>query len=159
MAQEQFRSFLNRRLGFFLGSEPKLLREIIRDRIDRDAFLIERVAVANGHGVVREGVAVDREAERATGFVHAGVALADRLLGVELAHKTVAQVQVQLLRDLRHPILIHQREDAGLHRRHMRRECQHTLAALSVGRRHVRFADQHHYPTSESQNYVEVCVD
>ena len=85
----------------------------------RDALLAGGVAVAHGHGLILERVAVDREAERRADLVHARVALADRLLRVELAVDVLAaQIQVQLLRDLRHAFLVHQRENAGLDRRH-----------------------------------------
>ena len=52
--------------------------------VDRDPLLGAGVAVADGDGLVLERVAVDGEAEGAAGLIHAGVALADRLLGVGL---------------------------------------------------------------------------
>ena len=56
-----------------------------------------RVAVADGDGLVGQGVVVDREAPRAGGLVHAGVSLADGLLGVVLHRPASPQVLVQFL--------------------------------------------------------------
>ena len=49
-----------------------------------DALLLERVAVAQGHGGVLGGLAVDRHPERRADLVLAAVALADRAAGVVL---------------------------------------------------------------------------
>src|SRR5262245_5708674 len=71
------------------------------DLIGRDAYLRAVVAVAHGHGLVGEGLAVDGDAERRAGLVHARVALPDALLGVELARPDAAsQVVVDALGNL-----------------------------------------------------------
>src|SRR5262245_31735296 len=58
------------------------LAQVLGDLADGDALLRARVAVAHGDGSLSQGVAVDGEAVGAPRLVHAGVALADRLLGV-----------------------------------------------------------------------------
>src|ERR1043166_3538667 len=54
------------------------------DLVERDPLLLARVAVAHGHGLILQRLPVDREAVRRARLVHARVALADRLLDVEL---------------------------------------------------------------------------
>src|SRR5689334_16822666 len=56
--------------------------EILPDLIDGHALLRHLIALADGDGLVLHGVAVDGDAERRADFVHAGVSLADVLLGV-----------------------------------------------------------------------------
>src|SRR5436190_703440 len=51
-------------------------------------------------------------------------ALADRLLGVELAGEAAAELHVELLTDFGQAVLVDEREDAELHRRHFRVELQ-----------------------------------
>ena len=53
-----------------------------RRLVQRNAFLLLGVAVADGHGCVACSIAVDGEAEGTPRFVHAGVAFADALFDV-----------------------------------------------------------------------------
>src|SRR6266545_5897045 len=65
--------------------------------IQRDADLVARVPVPHGGRLVLLGLAVDGDAERRARLVHAGVALADGLLLVELRGPHAAlEVTVQL---------------------------------------------------------------
>src|ERR1700749_2768687 len=63
---------------------PEPFGEEGTDGGEGDALLLAAVAVADGDGLVFQGVAVDGKAEGAAGLIHAGVALADGLLGVGL---------------------------------------------------------------------------
>src|SRR5437899_9501748 len=54
------------------------------DLVEHDPLLLARVAVTHGHGLILQRLPVDREAVRRARLVHARVALADRLLDVEL---------------------------------------------------------------------------
>ena len=65
---------------------------------------------------------VDGDAVGRADLVHARVALADRLLLVELDRVLLAEVAEEALGDLGEAVLVDEREDAGLHRRHARRE-------------------------------------
>src|SRR5262245_26415601 len=84
---------------------------------DRDALLLPRVSVSNRHALVPERLTVDREAVRRAGLVHPRVALADRLLHVELGDEPVAYLMIELLGGLGHAVLVHEREDPRLDRR------------------------------------------
>ena len=53
------------------GSAGKALAEPARDGVEGDALLELGVPVADGDGLVGEGIAVDGEAEGAAGLVHA----------------------------------------------------------------------------------------
>src|SRR4029453_17909835 len=98
--------------------------------IGRDPHLRAGVAVAYRDRLVGERLPVDGDAERRAGLVHARVALPDALLGVVLARPDAApQVVVDALGDLGHAFLVHEREDAGLHRR------QAGMEAHQLGRR------------------------
>src|SRR5690349_13180005 len=68
----------------------------LADAIERHALLRGRVPVAQGHGLVRERLAVDGDAEGRADLVHARVALADRLLRVVLASEAGAKLHVEL---------------------------------------------------------------
>src|SRR5439155_14912497 len=63
-----------------LGHEP------LRNLVDRNALLLERVAIAHRHGAVLERLVVERHAPRRADLVLAAVALADRarLVGFRL---------------------------------------------------------------------------
>src|SRR5438552_84440 len=64
------------------GLEPAL--ELVTDLADRQPDLLERVAVAQRHGVVLHRLVVDGDAPRGADLVLAAVALADRPARVEL---------------------------------------------------------------------------
>src|SRR5262249_26118494 len=102
------------------------------DLIDRDPLLRAGIAIAHGNGLVRDGLAVDRETIRTTRFVHARVTLADRLLLVEFDRADAPELRdetaVQLVRDLAHLRLVDEREHAGFDRRDPRVEL-HDLRA------------------------------
>ena len=66
-----------------LGAQPRL--ELAGQRVDRDALLRERVAVAQGDGAVLERLVVDGDAVGRADLVLAAVALADRAALVVLA--------------------------------------------------------------------------
>src|SRR4030095_12419022 len=91
------------------------LGQVGDDVVDADPLLRARVAVADGDGLVRERLSVDGEAVRRPRLVHAGVALADGLLRVELgrAHPG-ADVAIELLGDRRHPLLVSEGEERRL---------------------------------------------
>lgn len=100
--------------------------------VECDAILRAGVAVADGDGLVGEGVGVDGEAEWATGFVHAGVAFADGLLGIGFDEAEVseagAEVAGEFVGDLGHAVLIDEREDSGLDRGEARVEAHELFA-------------------------------
>src|SRR5262245_2844154 len=54
------------------------------DLAHADPLLIRSIAVSDRDGVISHRLAIDREAERSSGLIHAGVALADGLLDVEI---------------------------------------------------------------------------
>src|SRR3954451_7605343 len=79
--------------------------QLVAEALDRDADLLEGVAVAEGDGVVVHRLVVDGDAPGGADLVLAAVALADRAALVELGRKAVAQVSEDLARLLRHPLL------------------------------------------------------
>ena len=84
---------------------------------------------------------VDGDAERRARFVHAGVALADGLLLIELDRVLLAKVAEKTLGDLGQAVLVDERKHARLHRRHARIKLhEHARGARWIGR--VRLAQQ-----------------
>src|SRR4051812_27466283 len=77
-----------RKLGASLrtgtSADGEALLEVALDRVEADPLLAHRVAFPHGHGVVLEGVEVDREAERRADLVLPPVAPADRAGIVEV---------------------------------------------------------------------------
>ena len=67
-----------------LNLAPQLLPQEPNNPIQPNPLLRPRIPVPHSHRLVLDRLAVDREAVGCTGFVHAGVALADRLLDIEL---------------------------------------------------------------------------
>src|SRR3954462_2468329 len=63
-----------------VGLQPAL--ELVRRLGDRDPDLLQRIAVAQRHGVVLHGLVVDGDAPWGSDLVLAPVALADRATGV-----------------------------------------------------------------------------
>src|SRR6185369_4177608 len=77
------------------------LGEVADDLVDADPLLRARVTRSHRDRLVGEGLAVDRDAEGRARFVHARVALADRLLRVELRGPDAgAHVAIEPLGDL-----------------------------------------------------------
>src|SRR5690606_29689085 len=83
------------------------------------------IALAHGHGAVRERLAIHGAAERRSRLVHPAVAAADGTAVVIEAGEAPLEVVVDPLRPFRHPVLLDQRQDRGLDRRDARVEAQH----------------------------------
>src|SRR5690349_17406399 len=66
--------------------------QLVAETLDRDPDLLERVAVAEGDGVVVHRLVIDGDAPRGANLVLAAVALADRAALVELGGEAAAQV-------------------------------------------------------------------
>src|SRR5262245_18066110 len=101
------------------------------------ALLGHAVAVAHGDAARRQRLAVDRDAEGRAHLVLPAVAAPDGArLVVEGGDAAPAQLVLELQRQLRHALLLHQREDGHLHRREARMQVQHgahvVLALLSA---------------------------
>src|SRR5918911_1628833 len=76
-------------------------RQELREAVDRDALLLERVAVAQRDGAVLDRLVVDRDRERRADLVLAPVAPADRTAVVVLGLDVAAHVLVDGARELR----------------------------------------------------------
>ena len=98
------------------------LRNKRGDLLQRHAFLRLRVAVANRRGSARGTVVIDRDAEGGSCFVHARIALADRLFLVELRDMLLANVAEESLGDFGQTVLVHEGKHTSFHGRHARRE-------------------------------------
>ncbi len=120
--------------SYFIGQIGFYLTQI-------HAFLLERIAVADGDGLVLEGLGVDGEAEGGAGFVHAGVAFADVLFVVDLDVPGFAEVEVELLGDLGHAVFIATGEDGGFDGGHAGVEL-HDDAGGAAGVVGVGFAEE-----------------
>ena len=111
-------------------------------RLDLDALLGHRIAVADRHGPVLQRLAVDRHAERRTDGILTAVTLADGVFLVVNDIVIVFQQVDDLLRHFGHAVLLHQRQHGYLDRSQCGREFQHDarIAAferlLGIGRRH-----------------------
>ena len=96
------------------------------DRAHGNAHLLHRVALAHGDGAVLQRVAVDGDAPRRPDLVLAPVAPADRgLLVVEGREAELAQLLLERVRLLGHPVLLDQREDPHRDGRDARVQAQH----------------------------------
>src|SRR5689334_11188278 len=100
------------------------LDQLVAQSLDRDADLLQGVAVAEGDGVVVHRLVVDGDAPGGADLVLAAVALADRAALVELGGEAAAQVLEELTGLLRHPLLGDQREDGDLDRGQARVQAQ-----------------------------------
>src|SRR3712207_5118522 len=92
-----------------LGRAPgrfEALGEHRRQLVDRDALLLERVAIADRDRLVVERLVVDRHAPRRPDLVLAAVALADRPALVVLGLHPLAQHGVELVGDLGLAVLL-----------------------------------------------------
>ena len=74
------------------------------DLIQRNAFLLLGVPVADRDGLVAGRIAVDGEAEWATRFVHASVAFADALFDVSYDVPAFTQFSPKPMRDFGHAV-------------------------------------------------------
>src|SRR3954469_1606055 len=92
--------------------------------IGRDALLLQRVAVANGHRAILHRLPVDGEAEWRADLVLPAVAPPDRARLVIENWERRAQFLGQLFGELRHAVFLHQGEYACLHRRERGREAE-----------------------------------
>ena len=97
------------------------------------APLPQRIAVAERHGPVGERLAVDRDAIRRAGLVLAAIAAADGPFLVVEHVEVLFQFAINLLRHLRHAVLLHQRKHGRLDRREPRMKLHHhALLRLAV---------------------------
>src|SRR3954454_767770 len=126
-----------RRPGLRRG--PGLLQppaQLVGQLGDRDADLLEGVAVTERDRVVVHRLVVDRYPPRGPDLVLAAVALADRAACVVLGRHQLPQLLVDLARLLRLSVLVDQRENRRLDRREPGVEPQHralsTLDLLGV---------------------------
>ena len=78
---------------------------LVAEAVDRDPGLLQRVAVAQGDGVVLQRLAVDRHAPWGADLVLASVPLADRAALVELGRDTGVELVVDCAGLLRHALL------------------------------------------------------
>src|SRR6202000_1078947 len=96
------------------ASRSKAFTNLRHTFIDLHAPLPQAVAVADGDGAVGERLTVDREAEGGADLVLPGVAAAHGALLVVEDVEVRLQVAIDLLGDLGHAVLLHQREDGCL---------------------------------------------
>src|SRR5207244_3394731 len=107
--------------------------ELVAQMIYRDADLLERVAVAQRDRAVLERLVVDGHAPRGADLVLTSVAAADRAALVVLGWHPLAEVLIDLARDLGLAVLRDERQHRYLHRRDLRVEAeQDTLAPLDL---------------------------
>src|SRR5699024_3206860 len=92
------------------------LCEVALELVDGDALLLHRVALADGDGVVVQGVEVDGHAVRGADLVLTTVAAADGAGGVVVDVPQTAQLVGDLLRGRGQGLLLRQRQDGDLHR-------------------------------------------
>src|SRR6185436_9537062 len=94
----------------------------------------ERVAIADRDGLVLRGLAIDRDAERRAGLVLTTVTAADRSAVVVEHIEVLAQIVVNLVRELRHAVLVDEREDGRLERRDRRLEFENDARFAALRR-------------------------
>src|SRR3954468_4543714 len=109
--------------------------EHVRQLVDRDALLLQGVAVAQRDRAILDRLVIDRDRVRRADLVLAPVAPADRAAVVVLGAHPPTQRLIDLARELGMAALAQQRQDRHLHRRHRRMQAQHRprLAAELVG--------------------------
>src|SRR4030042_3336779 len=116
----------------WLGLQVQLVAEIGAELGGSDADLVHAVALADGDGLVLEGLAVDGDAERRAGLVLSAGAPADRALLLVEAVESALQIVVDVAGALRHAFLLDPREHGGLDRGQGRVEPQQ-VARLAAG--------------------------
>src|SRR6185503_18524739 len=94
------------------------------------AILLERVAISDRYRSVFHRLAVHRDAERRADLVLTPVSPANSTRLVVEHREGGSQLLRQLVGELRHAVLLHERKDAGFHRRERRRERQHRTSLL-----------------------------
>ncbi|CDZ92017.1 Predicted transcriptional regulator [Rhodococcus ruber] len=112
------------------------LGQVTLDLVEPDALLRHGVALADGDGLVLEGVEVDRDAERGADLVLAAVAAADGAGVVELDVPVLAQLRGEVLRLGAQIRIARQRQHRRLDRGEPAIEAQHGAlvdATLRVG--------------------------
>src|SRR6267154_1407284 len=98
-----------------------------------EAHLLQRIAVADRDRLILRRLAVDRDTEGRAGLILAAIAPADRAAVVVEHVEVAAQVVEDLTGELRHAVLVHEREDGRFERRQRGRELQHdALLALHL---------------------------
>src|SRR3954468_4417071 len=95
-----------------------------------DALLLQRVTVADRHRSILHRLAIDRDAERRTDFVLPAVPSADRARLVIEDREAGAQLLCELLRELRHAVLLHEWKDSRFDGCQRGREAQHSASLL-----------------------------
>ena len=108
---------------FVCVSEADAGVDVRLQRLDRDALLRHRIAVAHGHAAVGLAVEIVGHAQRRADFVEAAVALADGAAVVVLGEEALGQLLVQRLRGAGE--LLGQRQHGRLHRRERGVDAQH----------------------------------
>src|SRR5437764_525182 len=88
---------------------PQPPLDLLAELIDPNPDLGQAVAITQGHGAVLERLMIDRHRPRSPDLVLAAIAAADRATLVVLGLDPVAQLQVQLARQLGLAILADQR--------------------------------------------------
>src|SRR5690349_15698223 len=121
---------------------PPSRRESLGDHVahcvGRDALLLERVAIPNRDRPILHRLPIDRNAIRRADLILTPVAPADRARLVVKHRKGAPQLFRQLLRKLRHSILLHEWENSGLDRRKRWSKTEHCPALLLA--RHLLLA-------------------
>ena len=93
--------------------------------VNRDTHLLHCVAVADGDGVVNQGIVIDRDAHRGTDGILSSVTLADGVFLLVLAHEVVLQAVDDLAGLLRQTVFLDQRQHGDFVRRQDGRQLQH----------------------------------
>src|SRR5687768_5696448 len=101
------------------------LPDVVGDAIQGHALLLQRVPIPDCCRIAAGRVTVDRDAERRSDLVLAAVPAPDRA-GLVIEHRERwTQLLREALSDLRHPVLLHEREDSGLDRSERRVKSEH----------------------------------
>src|SRR5712664_2712201 len=106
-------------------STRQLLRQVLDELRRRNTILLERIAIAHGHGLILRRLAVDRDAVGCAGFILTAVAAADRSAIVVEDVEVAPEGGMDAMGQLRHAVLVHQRKHGRLERSQRRLELQH----------------------------------
>src|SRR5690242_19097712 len=98
-------------------SNPDSFRDHRAHAVGSDAFLLQRITIANRHGSILHRLAVHRDAERSADFILPTIAAANGTRLVVEHRERAAQLLRKLVSELRHAVLLHERENTGFHRR------------------------------------------